>query len=240
MARCGGAILGLVLACLVAGAPSPADAGVSAGCRIPDVFLNLPADLSRTERLVDRDRPVRIFVLGPAIGGAQLTEKRRTRLQQELERRLPGVSFEFLDEGQSAGFAWDDFSRIRQEVARAEPDLVLWQVGTSDALASVDPDRFGETLLQAAEWLKGRGIDFVLIDPPFVPRVEHEDLYWRIVGKISEVSDKAGLNLFRRYAAMQYLAVEQQKLTAVPHDAATRRVCMSELVAEAIVKAVTR
>jgi hypothetical protein len=218
----------------------PASAGVSAGCRIPDVFLNLPGDLARTERLVDRDRPVRIFVLGPAIGGQPLNDKRRTRLQQELERRLPGVAFDFLDEGHGAGFAWDDFSRIRNEVARAEPDLVLWQVGTTDALASVDPERFGETLLQAADWLKGRGIDFILIDPPFMPQVEHEELYWRIVGKISEVSDKAGLNLFRRYAAMQYLAVEQQKLSSVPPDAAKRRVCMSELVAEAIVKAVTR
>jgi hypothetical protein len=237
MLRPAGALLCVLAIALGA---HPAQAGVSAGCRIPDVFLNLPGDLSRTERLVDRDRPVRIFVLGPAIGGPQLNEKRRTRLQLELERRLPGVAFDFVDGGQGAGFAWDDFSRIRQEVARAEPDLVLWQVGTSDALASVDPDRFGETLLQAADWLKGRGIDFVLIDPPFVPRVGHEDLYWRIVGKISEVSDKAGLNLFRRYAAMQYLSVEQQKLAAVPPDAATRRVCMSELVAEAIVKAVTR
>jgi hypothetical protein len=237
MLRQAGALLCVLAIALVA---HPAQAGVSAGCRIPDVFLNLPGDLSRTERLVDRDRPVRIFVLGPAIGGTQLNEKRRTRLQLELERRLPGIAFDFVDGGQAAGFAWDDFSRIRQEVARAEPDLVLWQVGTSDALASVDPDRFGDTLLQAADWLKGRGIDFVLIDPPFVPRVEHEDLYWRIVGKISEVSDKAGLNLFRRYAAMQYLSVEQQKLVAVPPDAATRRVCMSELVAEAIVKAVTR
>lgn len=233
-----GRVLALALVLAMGLLTGEASAGVSAGCRIPDVFLNLPQDLSRTERLVDRDRPVRIFVLGPAIGGPQLVERRRTRLQQELERRLPGVAFEFLDEGQSAGFAWDDFSRIRQEVARAEPDLVLWQVGTSDALASVDPDRFGDTLLSAAEWLKGRGIDFILIDPPFVPRVGHEDLYWRIVGKISEVSDRAGLNLFRRYAAMQYL--EQQKLSAVPPDAATRRVCMSELVAEAIVKAVTR
>jgi acyl-CoA thioesterase I len=223
---------------VAATAALPAAASVSASCRIPDVFLNLPSDLKRTERLVDRARPVRIFVLGPSIGGTQLTERRRNRLFQELERRLPGVVFDIVDDGQAAGFAWDDFSRIRNEVARTEPDLVIWQVGTSEALAAVDPDRFGETLVQASDWLKGRGIDLILIDPPFLPKVQHEELYWRIVGKISEVSDKANLNLFRRYAAMQYL--EQQRLPAPPPDARGRRVCMSELVAEAIVKAVTR
>ena len=235
-----GARLGLSLALGLALFSGPASAMISAGCRIPDVFLNLPADLKRTERLVDRDRPVRIFVVGPAIGGSPLTEKRRNRLLLELERRLPGISFEIVDDGQPAGFAWDDFSRIRSEVGRTEPDLVLWQVGTSDALAAVDADRFGDVLLQAADWLKGKGIDFILIDPPFLPQVQHEQLYWRIVGKISEVSEKANLNLFRRYAAMQYLTLEQQKLSALPLDAASRRGCMSELVAEAIVKAVTR
>jgi acyl-CoA thioesterase-1 len=233
-------IAGLCLLALVASMADVAHATVSPSCRIPDVFLNLPSDLKRTERLVDLARPVRIYVIGPSIGGSPLSEKRRGRLTTELERRLPDVKFEIVDDGQASGFAWDDFSRIRNEVARAEPDLVLWQVGTTDALAAVDTDRFGETLLQAAEWMKGRGIDFILIDPPFVPQVQHEELYWRIVGKISEVSDKANLNLFRRYAAMQYLAVEQQKLPSLPPDAAHRRVCMSELVAEAIVKAVTR
>jgi hypothetical protein len=242
--RGAGAIGSLIFAlALAAGVfvPSAAQASVSASCRIPDVFLNLPGDLKRTERLVDLNRPVRIFVIGPSIGGSPLSEKRRGRLTTELERRLPNVKFDIVDDGQASGFAWDDFSRIRSEVGRTEPDLVLWQVGTTDALAAIDPDRFGETLLQAAEWLKGKGIDFILIDPPFVPQVQHEELYWRIVGKISEVSDKANLNLFRRYAAMQYLVnLEQQKLSELPSDAAHRRVCMSELVAEAIVKAVTR
>jgi hypothetical protein len=220
---------------------APALAEVSARCRVPDVYVALPADLKRTERLIDRERPVRLLVLGPSIGGpGPLPEQRRTRLHQELSKRLPAVKFEFVDDGPPSGLAQNDFNNLRAAVSSGEPDLVLWQVGAPDALAMADPEEFGRTLKDAADWLKARNVDFILIDPPFAPSVRHEKLYWRIVGKIREVSDRAGLNLFRRYAAMQYLEFERQKLREEPADAGSRRVCMSELVAEAIVRAVTR
>jgi hypothetical protein len=51
---------------------------------------------------------------------------------------------------------------------------------------------------------------------------------------ISAASDEARINLFRRYAAMQYLERTPAKPgTQRPH-------CMSELLAEAIVRAITR
>ncbi len=237
--RAAAAAAGL-LAAVLSFAPQPASAGVSAGCRIPDVYLNLPRGLDRTERLVDRNRPVRIYALGPFLSDPSRIERRRSRLQQELEARLPWMRFEFSDDPFGSGLAGTDFERIRREVARAEPDLVIWQVGTQDALAATDPDTFEQTLRQAAGWLRKRNIDLVLIDPPFVPNVAHEKLYWRIVGKIGEVSQRAGLNLFQRYASSRHIALEQQKLSSPPANAENRRVCMAELVAEAIVKAVTR
>lgn len=214
---------------------------LSANCRVPDVYLKLPGHLPRTERLADRDRPVRVMVFGPAIGGPNLSPKRRSRLEHELERRLGGVQFTILDEGSAPQrLAQDDFERMRAEVSEQEPDLVLWQVGTPDAMAAIDAEAFGTTLSRAARWLKNRGIDFVLIDPPFDPRVQHEKLYWKIVGKIGEVSDHNGFNVFRRYAAMQYLEAQKPEPRNAPAFAANRRACMSELVAEAIVRAVLR
>lgn len=234
----GAALLALTLS---VGAPvSEAEAGVSPGCRLPDVFVNLPGTLKRTERLVDTNRPVRIFALGPYLSEPDRAELRRNRLQSELEQRLPWMRFEFIDAPRVSRLAGDDFEAIRREVAKNEPDLVIWQVGAQDAIAATDLDDFEATLRQAAGWLAKRGIDLVLIDPPFVPGVAHEPIYGRIVRKIGEVSERVGLNLFRRYASSRHLALEQQRLASPPADADQRRVCMSELVAEAIVKAVTR
>ncbi|WP_188518501.1 SGNH/GDSL hydrolase family protein [Alsobacter metallidurans] len=228
----------LAAALLLGGASARAE--VSPRCRVPDVYLSMAADLKRTERLIDRATPVRVMVLGPEIGGAAMPERRRARLHQELARRLPATNFEFVDDSAPSGLVEDDFNAIRSAAARVEPDLVIWQVGGADALASTDAEEFGKRLADAAKWMKERNIDLILVDPPFVPRVRHEQLYWRIVGKIREVTDRARLNLFQRYAAMQFLDFERQKLKEEPTDANSRRVCMAELVAEAIAKAATR
>ena len=219
------------MACLIL---TPALAGVTAACRVPDPYLHFPSDLKRTERLIDLKRPIRILVVGPAIEGPEVIERRHSHLAQALQQRLPGVAFDLLDGWHGARIAEEDFDRLRSEVAELQPDLILWQVGTSDALASSDPDEFGGVLTRAAQWTKERAIDFIFIDPPYLPHVPHEPLYGRMVLAISTVSDGARINLFRRYAAMQYLERAQPKAGAQrPH-------CMSELLAEAIVRAVTR
>ncbi len=65
----------------------------------------------------------------------------------------------------------EDFERIRAAVERTSPDLVVWQIGTGDALAGTSEASFADTLDQAGDWLRGRNIDLVLVDPPFLPDV---------------------------------------------------------------------
>lgn len=233
MRRLAGGVVASLVASLVLLSPPGAGAAVSTACRVPDIFLTFDSDLGRTERLVDRSAPVRILMIGPQPDRQALSEKKRSRLEVELNRRLPDITFTIIDEGATQGLARDDFGRIRSAVERGEPDLIIWQVGTADALAATDPESFAQTLEQAADWLRGRNIDLVLIDPPFVPGVDHEHLYGRIVKQIDAVSDRERMNVVQQYGATSYL----QSSARSPAEG---RACMSELVAEAIVKAVTR
>ncbi|MCZ8104397.1 MAG: hypothetical protein O9972_41685 [Burkholderiales bacterium] len=211
------------------------------GCRVPEVYLKMPGDLSRTVRLADRGTAVRIMVVGPRIGGPSFSEKKRNRLLQALEKKLPGMDFDLVDEGRGAVPAAKGFEAMREEFATIRPDLVLWQVGTPDALNHADPEALGRTLVQAAEWLRAQSIDLILIDPPFVPNVVHEPLYARIVGKIGEVSAQSNINLLRRYAATQHLDNERRKKPASDAvDAPPQQSCLPDLVAEAIYRAVMR
>lgn len=204
------------------------------------MYLKLPGDLPRTGRLVDRGTPVRVMVVGPRIGGPALSEKKRNKLLQALERKLPGMDFDLVDEGRGAVPAARGFEEMRDEIAKIQPDLVLWQVGTPDALAYSDPEALGRTLVQAAQWLRAQSIDLILIDPPFVPNVGHEPLYARIVGKIQQVSTQSNINLLRRYAATQHLDNERRKQPPAVSDATPPPSCLPDLVAEAIYKAVMR
>lgn len=209
---------------------------MSGACRVPEIFLTFDSDLKHTERLVDRSAPVRILLIGPQPDRQAFSDKKRTRLEVELNRRLPDITFTILEEGAAPGLARDDFGRIRSAVERLSPDLIIWQVGAGDALAATNPDDFAQTLEQAADWLKGRDIDLVLIDPPFVANVPHEYLYGRIVKQIDAVSDKERMNVVQQYGATSYLSSAGDQ-TGTPRDG---RACLPELVAEAIVRAATR
>ena len=228
------ALLAAALAGALAGWALPAAAGVAPGCRVPDPYIHFSTDLPRTERLVDLKRPIRTLVVGPAIEGPEVIERRHSHLLAALQQRLPAANFELLEGWHGSRVAEEDFDRLRSEVADTKPDLILWEVGTPDALAASDPQDFGDVLTRAASWAKSQDIDVVFIDPPYVPRVSHEPLYGKMVRAINAVSVQARVNLFRRYAAMEYL--ERAPIST----GAPRPHCMSELLAEAIVRAVTR
>ena len=212
-----------------------AHAAVTGRCALPDAYFNILGDLDRTERLVTGRRPVRIVVLGPVIG---VGEGDKPVLERALEKRLPGINFEII-QALSPGLAEDDFEHLRSLVAASTPDLVIWQVGVRDAMASSDVDDFEEVLDRAAQWIEAQGPDLILVDPPFVPHVKHERIYVPYVGEIDAMSQSEGVPVMRRYAAMQHLNSVASQNRIAPSDAVLNP-CMPEIMAEAIGRAVAK
>lgn len=199
---------------------------------MPDVYLTLP-ELERTEKLVDRKNPVKVVVIGPALDGGNGPPP----LERELERRLPGVNFSLIAERDVSGLAGEDFEDLRRIVDQYAPDLVVWQVGTADALAVSNVGAFEAVLDAASRWIEARGVDLILVDPPFVPHVKHERVYIPYVGVIGGMSEE-DVPVLRRYAATQFWAIERErKKQPAPRPGSH---CMAEILAEAIFRAVTR
>jgi hypothetical protein len=201
-------------------------AGFSPHCRVPDAYLQFSGALERTEELVLRKRPVRILILAPGAQGAEA-------LETALEGRLPGVAFD-VSASLAPGLAEDDFERMRTVVSRTEPDLVIWQVGVGDAMASSNIDEFEIVLDQASAWIDRKGPDLLFVDPPFVPHVKHERLYVPFVGEIEQVSKSEAVPVIRRYASMQYIAQQAQ----LARSGLDQKPCVAELMAEAITRSV--
>lgn len=214
---------------------APARAAVPDRCTVPDAYLKFPGMLDRTEALIGRKRPLRILVIGaePSTTNAGNAEP---ALERALEKRLPGISIH-VSEARSAGLADDDFNQMRTMVAARAPDLVIWQVGVRDALALNDLGEFQSTLDEASAWFEGKGLDLVLVDPPFVPHVAHERIYVPYVGEIGEKSVSDGVPVLRRYAAMQYWNIEREKRRSPLSEFTAKQPCMTELLAEAISRA---
>ena len=84
-----------------------------------------------------------------------------------LEGALKGIDVVIINRGVSGELAADAALRMRNEVALDEPDLVLWQVGTNDALAYVPVDEFAATVKEQIDWLKAHKVDVVLVGLQF-------------------------------------------------------------------------
>lgn len=215
-------------ASLAQAAPAQATAvpAVGPACQVPDQFLRLAGSLERTETLITHRRPVRVVMMDATATAHQI-------LGAALERRIPGARFEIAAVS-SAGLAAEDGQSIRRILQQVKPDLVVWPVGVRDALASSDIRAFGDALDTTLAWSEAAGADLLLVDPPFVPRVQHESLYAPYVSEIAAVGREEQVPVLRRYAAMRYLSEDAPRVLSV----ADQRPCALDLMAEAISRVV--
>ena len=173
------------------------------------------------------------------IGASSPVATYPTRLEGELESQFPRVDIEVINRGVPGEVEDDAAERIKLEVTEAQPDLVVWQVGTSDALARVDLDNFKEILGQTLDWLRENNFDVVVVDPQFTQGVAQNEHYLEIVKAIEETAHAHRVPLVRRFEAMSVLeqAAPRQRFPALDqfrvNDMGYR--CLAEHAANAIV-----
>ena len=87
--------------------------------------------------------------------------------------------------------------RLEAEIAAGKPDLVIWQVGTNDAVINEDEASFRGRLLQGVAAMRAAKVPFVLIDPQYYPGVHDVAHYEQYVQIIREVGAENGAAMFR-------------------------------------------
>jgi acyl-CoA thioesterase I len=133
-------------------------------------------------------------------------------------------------------------ARMKDTVLRVKPDLVLWQVGTNDAIRHVDLDTFKACLRRTLAWLKHNRYDVVLVDPQYSDDLVKDSFYADTVAAVAEVANEAGVLLVDRFDAMKELSKSRgDKFYMTPdnlHLNDTGHRCMAEQLARAIVAGV--
>jgi acyl-CoA thioesterase-1 len=218
-----------------------ADRSLSPECRVPGSQLYTLASLGAVKAALKEHRAVRVLAIGSSstagLGASSPQATYPARLAGELERLFPNVEIEVVNRGLSGEIAGEAAERMRNTVVDVDPDLVVWQVGTNDALARVEVETFAESLDETIQWLKSHGIDVVLVDPQYTANLARDDYYGRIVKAIEEVARKDGVLLVRRFEAMRHLARERKTRGAQGGQFHLNELsyrCMAEHVALAI------
>ncbi|MCI9881993.1 SGNH/GDSL hydrolase family protein [Methylobacterium goesingense] len=187
------------------------DVTLSPECRVPGSKLYTLARLGAVKAALKEKRPVRVLAIGASTMGLGSSATYPVKLETALERSLPDVDVVVESRGLQGEIASGAGERLRSMVAELEPDLVIWQVGSHDALARVDLDAFGTALDETVQWIKGHEIDVVLVSPVYTASLAADDYYTSLVRKVQEVALREGVPLVQRYEAMRYLARRNDK-----------------------------
>ena len=95
-------------------------------------------------------------------------------------------------------------ARLERDVLALSPDLVLWQVGTNDALRGLDPALVRKALVEGIRRVRAAGADIVLIDPQLMPDVPAGSAVLGMVEMIGAAAEASGVPVLRRYELMRY------------------------------------
>jgi acyl-CoA thioesterase I len=199
--------------------------------------------LKALSRAVRTNNTVKLLAIGSSstvgIGASSPAATYVANLETTLEGSFKGMNFDVVARGMSGEVAQGAADRMKREVEETKPDLVVWQVGTNDAIRHVSIESFKTCLKKALAWLAENRIDVVLIDPQFGAALTKDEYYEQVVAAIAEVAREARVLLVDRFEAMRelqkdrgdtfYLTADHLHLNDRGHR------CMAEQLARSIV-----
>ena len=237
---------GLVLAVLTAvparaetATPAPGLARTPKECQaaLPGQLPTGRAALPNIAAVLRARRRLNILAIG-----ASSIERRTTGtgnylhvVEQYLENTYKGLDVVVTNRGVSGELARDAAERIKTEVALASADIVLWQVGTADALAQVSVEDLTATLTETISWLRGHKVDVVLIGLHYARAMAKDPHYQAVRKALRDVARREQVLRIGRYEAVEMLeAVKQRQNGGVVDEQEVTEdgyLCMADQVA---------
>jgi hypothetical protein len=232
------------LALAVVALAGPARAGMPAECAVARHLIEDSPRLPRAAAAIDA-KHLNVLALGagssvlPGKSGANLAYPER--LRAALAEALPGVAVTLTTDVTPHRTAAAMADSLAADLARAKPDLLVWQTGTVDAMEGVDPDQFNQALDRGLAAAKAAGADTVLINAQYSPRTESMIALGNYAEIMRWVAVQHEIPLFDRFAVMKlwadlgtfdlFSATKKLDTAARVHD------CIGKLVAALVLEA---
>jgi acyl-CoA thioesterase-1 len=120
------------------------------------------------------------------------------------------------------GVAGDDIDammhRLDHDVIQAHPDLVIWQLGTNDALEHMPLAHFEAAARHGITALRKAGIDLVLMEPQHAPQVDAAPDAAAYRAAVRRLGAEFGLPVIRRFDLMSQWAKADHATALVAAD----------------------
>jgi len=182
-----------------------ASPGLADGAGCPDVVSAYDAN-GATLTIVDPGRKLEILAIGSSStegsGASSPANAYPARLEAELSRG-DRIAADVKNAGVGGELAARTLQRLKNALKTRWAELVIWQVGTNDAISGVDEALFRATVENGVAAARAAGVPLLLIDPQFMPKYAYETRYERFVKIIGEVGERNHVPVLSRFAMMK-------------------------------------
>jgi acyl-CoA thioesterase I len=241
---------GALLAGIAGFAPELMAEPGAGSCAAPSEATRLVQPLPRVAGRLARRAPLTIVAIGSSstagAGASAPTTTYPARLELELSQQLRGLAIDVRNRGVNGEETPEMVARFDRSVIAEHPDLVLWQVGTNSVLQDRELVGHAPLIHEGLALLKASGVDVVLVNPQYAPKVLAKPEAYQMVDLISLAAKRDNVDLFHRFAIMRHwhetelIPFEEFLSPDLLHMNDWSYACLAKLLAGAIVEASTR
>ncbi len=167
----------------------------------------IDAALDRSAARIDSAQPLTIVAMGSSstkgTGASSPAMSYPSRLEAELRDRFPEVEVRVVNRGVGGEDVTQEIGRFGQDVFASHPELVIWQVGTNAVLRHHELAGDEQSIRRGIVSVQERGIDLILMDLQYAPRVLARPAWGEMERIIAEAARSAHVGLFRRFEIMR-------------------------------------
>ncbi len=124
------------------------------------------------------------------------------RLEAELEKET-GADFDVKNAGIGGELAAKTLQRLKSALKSGWARLVIWQVGTNDAIVGVDETLFRATVQAGVAAARAAGVPMMLIGPQYTLKSPDPVRYERFVKIVDDIGAADHVPVLSRYALMK-------------------------------------
>ena len=177
-------------------------------CRKPKNGPHPMGSLPHVAGKLAAGKPVTIIAFGSSStqghGSSRPEFNYPNRLAAQLRKQYPGADITVINQGIGGEDAPEMMKRLKTAVLDANPDLVIWQVGTNAIIRNLDPAETVKLVDEGVGMIKAVNADLVLIDPQFSPRVqERAEGAGKMVQLLHKVAELRKVGIFPRFEVMR-------------------------------------
>jgi hypothetical protein len=218
--------------------PAPVPTPLSKACQVGDTAIETEHPLPNVAAALKDRKELRILAIGASSGRRDGRGSYTSQIEKLLEQANKGIDVVIINRGVSGELAADAAERIKTEVALNDTDLVLWQLGTADALAQVPVADFHVAVSETIEWLKEHKVDVILVGLRYTHSMVRDLHYQAVRAAIQDIAKTSNVLRIGRYEAEEVLERIRREQAGPPISEAevseASYVCMAEYLARAI------